>query len=70
MIDLLNTFLKAHTIRSNPFLPCNIDGKRRLISTAITFADLAKQLTFVVEGLLTVTCLQVFSATVTDWLPA
>ena len=29
------TFLNAYTILSKPFLPCSIDGRRRLISTTI-----------------------------------
>lgn len=31
--DSSRTFLKAHTILSNPFLPCSIDGNRKLSST-------------------------------------
>lgn len=30
--DLSRTFLKAHTILSNPFLPCNMDGSRKFSS--------------------------------------
>lgn len=30
-----SAFLDAHTTRSKPFLPCSIDGSRRLISTTV-----------------------------------
>lgn len=37
---LFRTFLKAHSILWNPFLPCNIDGSRRLSSTTAKLISL------------------------------
>jgi hypothetical protein len=31
--DMVRAFLNAYTIRSKPFLPWNIEGRRRFIST-------------------------------------